>query len=69
MVLVAWQGGASQQPCHFLLSNQPGVGPQDPQQAAYTQALHTLPPEAKMAPNGGEGGARCHAPLSLSPHG
>ncbi len=69
MVLVAWRGGAGQQQGHILLSDQPGVGPEDPQQAAHTQTLHTLPPEAQAAPYGGEGGPRRQAPLLSPPHG
>lgn len=68
VVLVAWQGGAGQQQGHVLLSDQPGVGPEDPQQAAHTQTLHTLPLGAQADPYGGEGRPRRQAPIFPPPH-
>lgn len=68
MMLVAWQGGVGQQHGHILLPDQPGVGPEDPQQAAHTQTLHALPPRTQVASYGGEGGPRRRAPLLPPPH-
>lgn len=55
LVLLAQQRAAVQQQRHVLLPHQPGVGAQDPQQAAHAQTLHALPPGAQAAPDGGEG--------------
>lgn len=66
-MLVTRRGG--QQEDHLLLSDQPGVGPEDPQQAAHTQTLHTLPREAQAAPYGGKVGPRRQAPRLPLPHG
>lgn len=59
---------AVQQQGHVLVCDQPGVGPEDPQQAAHAQTLHTLPPGAQAAPYGGKGVPRRQAPLSTPPH-
>lgn len=51
-VLAVRHGVALQQQRYILFSHQPGVRPEDPQQAAYTQALYTLPPAAHVVPYG-----------------
>lgn len=67
-VLAGRRGVVSQQQPHILSSHQPGVRPEDPQQAAYTQTLHTLPPVAPVAPDGCERVPRHQAPLSMPAH-
>lgn len=67
-VLAARRGVVFQQQPHILPSHQPGVRPEDPQQAAYTQTLHTLPPVVQVAPDGCKRVPRHQAPLSMPAH-
>lgn len=67
-VLAVRRGVVSQQQPHILSSHQPGVRPEDPQQAAHTQTLHTLPPVAQVAPDGCKRVPRHQAPLSMPAH-
>lgn len=67
-VAAARRAAALQQGGDVGFSQQPGVAPEHPQQAAHTQALHALPPPAQPAPDGGERVPRQQAPLSVPPH-